>query len=319
MKRPGTVMCLLGVAFLCLGQGADVSLALVHGGQIEKARESPQAGQKPLGATPEIFEPGTISKYGIQTKLTMSADGSEILYCERDPATTNAMTFVSRHLTADSWSEPVVLPFSRQYMNMEPSLSPDGKKIVFVSNRPRSGEGEPEKMPDIWMVEKEGGLWGNPVRVSPPVNADNPADIEAHPFFSPDGGLLFIRQNGKSRRLFHAARRGDRFDEPLPVPLKEDLLQGQFSAPCLSPDSRILIMHSRKEGGFGNWDLYASFKDESGSWNELKNLGPAVNTDKPESDPTFSPDGQFLFFSRDGDIYRVSTKIFVEEPGSSRL
>ena len=71
-------------------------------------------------------------------------------------------------------------------------------------------------------------------------------------------------------------------------------------------------MHSRKEGGFGTWDLYVAFKDESGRWSGLKNLGSAVNTDKPESSPTFSPDGQTIFFTRETDIYWISVKVIEE-------
>ncbi len=92
-------------------------------------------GQKPPGTTPEVFAPGVVSRDGIQMKLTMSADGTEILYTERDPAT-NAVSFIMRHREGDSWSEPVVLPYAREYMDLEPSLSPHGKKILFVSNRP---------------------------------------------------------------------------------------------------------------------------------------------------------------------------------------
>lgn len=268
-------------------------------------------GQKQPGMTPEIFAPGEISRDGIQMKLTMSADGSEILYTERDPAT-NAVSFIIRRRAGDSWSEPIVLPYSREYMDIEPSLSPDGKKILFVSNRPESGEGEPKKMPDIWMAENISDQWGTPVRLGPPIRADDDSDIEAHPAFLSDGGIYFMRQSGKNRRLFQAARRGDWFDAPVPLPLKEDLLAGQFSGPCLSPDGRTLLMHSRQEGGFGNWDLYAAFKDEAGGWSELKNIGPVVNTDKPESSPTFSPDGRSLFFTRETDIYWVSAQVIDE-------
>jgi len=280
--------------------------------QTEKAPPSgPYLGQKPPGMTPEVFAPAVVSRDGIQMKLTMTADGSEILYTERDPAT-NAASFIIRRRAGASWGEPLVLPYSREYMDIEPSLSPDGKKILFVSNRPASGQGEPGKMPDIWLAEKTGDQWGSPVRLGPPVLTDDSADIEAHPAFVPDGGIYFMRQNGKTRRLFQAARRGAGFDEPMPLPLKEDLLAGQFSGPCLSSDGRILLMHSRQEGGFGNWDLYVAFKDGSGGWSELKNLGPAVNTDKPESSPTFSPDRHYLFFTRDTDIYWVSAKIIEE-------
>jgi hypothetical protein len=43
-----------------------------------------------------------------------------------------------------------------------------------------------------------------------------------------------------------------------------------------------------------------------------KLTGPAVNADKPESSPTFSSFGRFLFFTRKTDIYWVSTKIIEE-------
>lgn len=277
----------------------------------------PHLGQKPPGMTPEVFAPGVVSKDGVQMKLTMTADGSEILYTERDPAT-NAASFIIRRRAGNSWGEPLVLPYSREYMDIEPSLSPDGMKILFVSNRPASGAGEPGKIPDVWLAEKTADQWGRPVRLGPPVFTDDPADIEAHPAFLPDGGIYFMRQNGKARRLFQAARRGAGFAEPVAIPLKEDLFAEQFSGPCFSPDGRTLLMHSRKEGGFGNWDLYVAFKDESGGWSEFMNLGPSVNTDKQESSPTFSPDGRSIYFTRDGDIYRVDARILESVRGAGR-
>ena len=186
MKTAFLVGCLLAAAITSAAQGRIVS-----------ELTGLNLGRKPLGATPEVFALGVVSRDGIQMKLTMSADGAEILYTERDPAT-NAVSFISRHKAGDSWGEPIVLPFAREYMDIEPGLSPDG---------------------------------------------------------------------------------------------------------------RTLLMHSRREGGFGNWDLYVSFKDESGGWSEFKNLGPAVNTDKPESSPTFSADGRFIFFTRETDIFWVSATI----------
>ena len=39
------------------------------------------------------------------------------------------------------------------------------------------------------------------------------------------------------------------------------------------------------------------------------NLGPAVDTGKPESSPTHSSDGRSFFFTRETDIHRVSAKV----------
>jgi hypothetical protein len=64
-----------------------------------------------------------------------------------------------------------------------------------------------------------------------------------------------------------------------------------------------------KDGGFGNWDLYASFRAAAGGWGPLVNLGSAVNTEAAEAGASFSPDGKHLFFSRAGDIFWVSARI----------
>jgi len=41
-------------------------------------------------------------------------------------------------------------------------------------------------------------------------------------------------------------------------------------------------------------------------------LGSDINTEKHEGYPLVSPDGNFLFFVREGDIYWVETK-FIED------
>jgi len=265
----------------------------------------PYLGQKPPGLTPEIFAPGIVSREGDQGRLFIAADGSEIIYWEREPIN-GKMRIISIRNAGGAWSEPAVLPFSEEYINNEPCLSPDGKKLFFVSNRPRTGRGEGEKLPDIWMVEKVDGGWGEPRNIGDPVNR---IDIVVQPFYTVDDKLYFggEKADGSSRGIYISRYAGGGFSEP--EKLDEGIFGGQVSGPCVSLDNRTLIVHSRKEGGFGGWDLYASFKDESGSWGELVNMGNAINTEASEAGASFSPDGRYLFFSRAGDIDWVSTKI----------
>ena len=97
-----------------------------------------------------------------------------------------------------------------------------------------------------------------------------------------------------------------------PVKLSEKINRCRVSSPRVSPDTMCLIFHSNNPGGFGSYDLYISFKDASGDWMEARNMGPDINTAADEGDATFSPDGQYIFFSRDGDIYWVSALIIEE-------
>jgi Tol biopolymer transport system component len=188
-----------------------------------------------------------------------------------------------------------------EYINDEPALSPDGKKLYFVSTRPESGEAEAQKLPDIWVVERTDEGWGVPHILGAPVNTEG---IEVQPFCSTDDKLYFGRYDG----LYYSQFINGQFSNP--VRLNENIFKGRVRGICISPDNNTLVVHSDKPGGSGSWDLYASFRDPAGEWTELVNMGKAVNTDLSESNATFSPDGKYLFFSRDDDIYWISAGIF---------
>jgi Tol biopolymer transport system component len=263
----------------------------------------PYLGQKPPGLTPEVFAPGIVSKEGDQGRLFIAPDRSEIIYWERDAG--GRMRILSIIEKGGVWSAPEALPFSEDYINNEPCLAPDGRRLFFVSNRPRSGKGEAEKLPDIWMVEKSAGTWGEPMNLGEPVNR---LDITVQPFFAADGKLYFGGQQAdrSARGIYVSQSVGGAFSEP---EMLDAGVFGDASGPCVSPDNRVLLVHARKDGGFGNWDLYASFRDAAGNWGALVNLGSAVNTEAAEAGASFSPDGKLLFFSRAGDIFWVSAKI----------
>ena len=116
--------------------------------------KGPYLGQKPPGMTPEVFAPGIVSQKGHQAKLFFTADGLEAVYDNRDPANKNH--FIWMRSNRKVWSEPVIISFSTEYINNEPFMSPDGKRMFFVSNRPDNPGGEAGKTPDIWMSWKSG-------------------------------------------------------------------------------------------------------------------------------------------------------------------
>jgi hypothetical protein len=156
------------------------------------------------------------------------------------------------------------------------------------------------------MVEKTAGTWGGPANLGDPVNR---LDIVVQPFYTVDDKLYFCGQaaDGGCRGIYVSQHAGGAFAEP--ARLDEALFGGQVSGPCVSPDNQVLIVHARRDEGFGNWDLYASFRDAAGNWGALVNLGSTINTEAAEAGASFSPDGKHLFFSRAGDIFWVSAKI----------
>ena len=226
----------------------------------------PYLGQKPPGMTPEAFAPGIVSKEGAQSKLNVTLDGSEIIFetvllnpNQGSSPTSRIMYFESITQKNGKWDSPAVLPFSRDYVNDEPTLSGDGEMLFFVSNRPRNGSGEAQRMPDIWMVKRSGTEWREPQNIGSPINTDG---VEAQPFFSSDNRLYFGRMDG----IYCSHYSDGTFSEP--VKLSDEIFQGRVRGICLSPDNEVLIVHSDRPGGFGGWDLYCSFKDSQGKWME---------------------------------------------------
>lgn len=78
-----------------------------------------------------------------------------------------------------------------------------------------------------------------------------------------------------------------------------DIINSRFNegSACLNYEGNLLIFsRCNAPDGFGVCDLYsAEFID--GKWQNVKNLGPNVNTSAWESHPNLSPDGKTLYFS----------------------
>ncbi|MBP8824308.1 MAG: carboxypeptidase regulatory-like domain-containing protein [Flavobacteriales bacterium] len=79
-----------------------------------------------------------------------------------------------------------LIPFSHnnpEYNLGQPSLSPDGKRLFFVSDQPGGRGGT-----DIWYSDDVGGEWGVPVNVGGKVNTPG---SEMDPFLASDSTLYF--------------------------------------------------------------------------------------------------------------------------------
>lgn len=85
--------------------------------------------------------------------------------------------------TGTSWKDVKKLPFNmNEYSFRHPSLSIDGKKLYFSSNRPGGKGGY-----DIWVSSLVSGEWGEPTNV----DSINTASNEAFPFIHASGFLFF--------------------------------------------------------------------------------------------------------------------------------
>jgi hypothetical protein len=209
------------------------------------------------------------------------------------------------------WRYPEVVSFSGYYADAEPFVSSCGQKIFFSSLRPTDNSNKARSW-NLHVVESENGKWGTPTLISFDLDRN-----ERHPSVAENGDLYFYADYGSplvtldltACNIYSASSNEEGFDKPVKLPTS---VNSGFSdiTPLISPDSRFLVFASSRPGGFGNSDLYVSFKNENDEWGEAQNLGSVVNSSASEQSPSLCPERKFLFFTSDRRI---------EQPAQSRL
>ena len=255
----------------------------------------PYLGQKPPGIIPEIFAPGIIST-GLHDDYgpAISKDGNEIYF--RIWGKPHAIIWVIKCVDG-KWGQPEVASFSGKYEDGGFVFSKDGNRIYFDSDRPLKNKGEP-KDTDIWFVDRNENGWGKPSNLCAPINS---TDDEYIGSVSGDNTIYFtVRKRNADGKLsftnYSSKWEDNAYSKPekLPYPFNSDFFQ---IAPRFSPGETyaILTINGRNDG-IGQEDLYVTFKKEDETWTEPQNLGAQVNSKSTDWFPSFSPDGQYLFF-----------------------
>jgi hypothetical protein len=80
---------------------------------------------------------------------------------------------VESHKIQGDWSRPTLAPFSGEWPDSSPAMSPDGSYLVFESNRqatpltsrPKEGEPIPGIVSNLWRVDRVSSGWSRPMRL----------------------------------------------------------------------------------------------------------------------------------------------------------
>jgi outer membrane protein OmpA-like peptidoglycan-associated protein/tetratricopeptide (TPR) repeat protein len=158
--------------------------------------------------------------------------------------------------SGEEWSEPKPLNKNINtalFWETCASITADGKKLFFASNRP-GGIGEL----DIYMSQLDAkGEWAKAVNLGPIINTPNNEDS---PFIHHDGVTLYFSSDGHPRLgnsdIFISEFVNNKWKKPenMGYPLNSWEYDGFFT---LSPDKKKGYFSTAKEGGLGDADIYA--------------------------------------------------------------
>jgi Tol biopolymer transport system component len=258
------------------------------------AAQSPSAPHGPYlgevsGPAPTIFAPGVVSRQYQELNAAFSPAGDELFYTLADPMRTHYTLLHMKQRDDGSWDGPAVAPFSGRYSEADPAFTGDGKRLYFISKRPRGPEVAPNDF-DIWYVDRTASGWGEPVNVGAPVNTP---DDEYYVSVTRTGSLYWS-QKGEIKR---AIPTGNSYRVETLGPAV-NTTSDEFD-PYVSPDESYLIFASRRPDSLNSADLYVSFRADGsdGEWQPAHWLGPTINSTALEYCPIVSPDGSRFFFT----------------------
>jgi Tol biopolymer transport system component len=274
------------------------------------ALEGPYLGQEPPGDTPSIFAPGIVSTEAVEACLSFSFDGRYLVF--RRGFRDDTEIFLVEN-TGGRWNEAERAPFFvKEFGFGDFTFSPNRPELYFTSRRPLAAGGEKAESADLWKVEYENGMWKEPT----PLGSSFATDLhESYPSVANDNTLYFFRrfddQHGRSDIMRSEFENGA-YSAPKRMGPEINTAWDEWD-PSISPDGDFLVFCSKKPSGFGEDDLYVSFRSNDGGWTDAINLGEEINSQQSENRPVITADGKYLFFNSNvagsRDVYWVDLDV----------
>ena len=272
-------------------------------------------GQKAPTVVAEVFMDGIISTIdNPEMCAAFTKDGKEFYF---NSYYKNSWTIFCTKEVNDKWINPKPMDFTANFIDRDFSMSPDGNRIYFGSNRPRKiGEDNLESL-DIYMTERlANNQWSEPKNIGDIINTNFG---ENYPSIAQNGNLYFFsnRKDGFGGCDIYMARFvNGRYATPENLGSAINCEKNDWDAYIAPDESYIIFSSQNRDDSIGGQDLYISFKSKIGNWTQARNMGAKVNSFSSEICPSVSLDGKFLFFTcrRRGkpDIFWISTK-FIDE------
>lgn len=207
-----------------------------------------------------------------------------------------------------------------RYDDYTPSITADGKYLVFTSRRSDTEGGDIDEGGDYKFFEdiylstwnQEYQEWDQAIGLPGEVNTPG---YDAVLSISPSGDELFVYKNNinSAGDIFRSSLNRNSMEwraaEKLPRPINTSYFEASVS---ITADGSRLFFISERPGGLGQGDIWIS-KKEGNEWSKPENIGDLINTELDEKFVFIHPNGKTLFFASNGHQTMGSYDIFKSE------
>lgn len=254
----------------------------------------------------DLLAPGMVSTGLQETTAAVSPDGNTLVFMRSDLAEKDDTLLLSRR-QGGQWSTPEVPAFSGEWHDSEPTFSPDGRRLYFVSNRPPHSGDAPlvaemggHRFPgtNLWYVPRDtSGRWGNPVHVD---GALNDGAMIYNPSIAANGDVYFSAHrpdSGRSFQIYVSRQTPQGLAPPQRVELG-DMTRNRMD-PAIDPGQRFIVYAGDEGDSLGRADLYIAFREADGHWDKPEHLAGDVNSEGLENAPSLGPHFGELYVASD--------------------
>ena len=242
---------------------------------------------------PQIFAPGTISGPSNDADATFTPEGHTVVF-SRD----GAIMFSKK--VGQMWSKPDIASFSGRWMDMQPTMSPDGRYLIFVSNRPVNASDMDHPRGNMWRVDRKGDGWGDSVHLPAVINT---GPSVWGPSIAADGTVYFMQRPDPKGpwHIWRSKQVDGAYQAAAPLSFGDPTTQDVD--PAVAPDQSFIVFSSKHPAIDAHEHLYIAFREGDG-WRKPIDLGTDVNGDgnNDVNEARLGPDGKTLYFTTDRTI-----------------
>jgi len=237
----------------------------------------------------------------------ITADDNTIIYTRLIKDTRDSKRLQEDFFTStrkgELWTKSINLgpPVNTFNNEGQPSLSPDGKILIFTACEDYDGYGNGRSgygSCDIFFSKKVGNNWSVPKNIGKPINTSS---WESQSSLASDGKTLYYVSNrkdglGGSDIWKSTIDSSGYWGTPVNLGPIINTKGNEFSV-FIHPDNQTLYFSSDGHPGLGGLDIFVSRKNALGNWSEPVNLGYPINTPNDEQSFFVNAKGDKAYFS----------------------
>jgi dipeptidyl aminopeptidase/acylaminoacyl peptidase len=267
---------------------------LLAGHAPHAAAQSLRAPERQAADTiPALFAEGVVSTGDNEFSTAFSPNGRRVYWTVSAPNVfVIPFVILMANRTPQGWSTPRVARFSGSgFSDADPAVSPDGRKIFFMSRRPVTGTTQRADF-DIWVFD----VATSTTRRVDEVSTDRQ---DLFPSVTSNGTLYFTsdRDGGFGGLDIYRSRLVDgRYAAPENLGPVVNSAHGESNVFVAPDESYVIFSSSGRTDSRGAVDLYIAERSPDGAWSTPRAL-KYVNSEWDDYAPTVSHDGRLLYFT----------------------